>query len=263
MSARTAGRALVNAQPPADVRVEMALLAQMQRLLQRITLTAPVAVAVFVVAAWDVAARPWLVAYGVFALAMCVFTFWQIAYESRARAAGRLRFRAAVRLLALNMAVSSVGWGSISWLARSGPLWLQAAAGVYVVGFLAANMAFNAPTRVLFHIFQTPLVVVAVTGELATGGTLGRLLAVVIVVFAGNATSLHSQLHAVHREAVHREIGNADMVERLRRQQRHLDAHIGRWLRVHERSPRRASAHDGARRARCHTRRAPAAARAP
>ena len=202
-----------------DERVEMALLVQMQRLLRRITRTAPAGVAAFLLAAWREVDHRWLLAYGGWALTMCIVTDRQIAYETRARAAGRSRFRTAVRLLGLNMAVSAVGWGTVTWMVGGRAPWVQAAASVYVVGYIAANMVFNAPTRWLFHVFQVPLVVSAVTGLLITGGALGHLMAAVITVFALNAASLHAELHKVYAEAVGREVGNADLVEQLREQQ--------------------------------------------
>ena len=154
---------------------------------------------------------------------MCALTYVQIGYEERCQRLGRARPQA-FHLLGVNMAASSFGWGLVTWVVGGRGEWLQAAAGVYVVGYIAANMVFNAPTQRLFHVFQVPLVLSSVTGFLLFGGWLGRFLAVVVVVFAGNAASLHRELHTVFREAVQREIGNADLVEQLRQQQQAMEA---------------------------------------
>ncbi len=206
-----------------DERVERALFDQMQRLLQRITRTAPAGVAVFIVAAWSAVDHAALVSYALFAMAMCAVTYVQIAHEHREQAAGRPRPQA-FRLLAMNMMASSFGWGLITWVVAGRALWVQATSGVFVVGYIAANMVFNAPTRWLFHVFQVPLVISSVSGLLMFGGGLARMMALVIVVFAANAASLHSELYAVFREAVHREVGNGDLVEQLRRQQHEMEA---------------------------------------
>ena len=204
----------------------------MQRVLRRTIRTSPLALLAFPIVTWNHIEHRWLILY--FGVTTCSSAATEFLFylEDQAQRGGTSNFLSFQRRMRINMATTSVIWGSITWMIGGKPDWVGALAAVYVVAFIAANMVYNAPSNRLFMTYHLPLIGNSILGFVVVGGTTGRVWAAAVLGFGVSAVIMHKELHRVFRGAVQREVVNFDLTEELRRRQAEIEHSNG--LLLHE-----------------------------